>query len=182
MFLVRHGEAAAHWGQAADPGLSRRGREQADLAAERLITCEAVQNAELLTSPKARARETAEVYARRTEQRLVPAAAFNEIPAPVPLAFRREWLRAFMTGRWSDATAPGVVAWRRRLLAALAAREQSAVVFTHFLVINAAVASARGSDRVLQCWPANGSVHEFEVAGGVLRYLRAGAEAATTVN
>jgi len=33
IFLVRHGEAAASWGESPDPGLSELGRRQAEVAA-----------------------------------------------------------------------------------------------------------------------------------------------------
>jgi probable phosphoglycerate mutase len=36
-FLVRHGEAAAHWGEEEDPGLSALGRQQAERAAGELL-------------------------------------------------------------------------------------------------------------------------------------------------
>jgi broad specificity phosphatase PhoE len=37
IFLVRHGEPAAHWGEERNPGLSARGREQASVASEHIL-------------------------------------------------------------------------------------------------------------------------------------------------
>ena len=58
IFLVRHGEAAASWGQESDPGLSDLGRAQAAESArslQRLMP----PNTALVSSPLARAQETA---------------------------------------------------------------------------------------------------------------------------
>ncbi len=59
VFLVRHGEAAARWGEDPDPGLSERGREQASAASEALLgLLDAEVN--IVSSPLLRARLTAE--------------------------------------------------------------------------------------------------------------------------
>jgi serine/threonine-protein phosphatase PGAM5 len=60
LHLVRHGEAAA--GEAGDPGLSERGRRQAEAVAERLATLSVDA---LVHSDKRRARETAEIIGAR---------------------------------------------------------------------------------------------------------------------
>jgi broad specificity phosphatase PhoE len=76
-----------------------------------------------------------------------------------------------------------VLAWRQGLLDALAGLDRPAVIFTHFLVINAVVAHARGLDDVLAFWPDNGSVHEIAILpGGSLEVVRLGAELETVVN
>lgn len=182
-FLVRHGEAAAHWGEEEDPGLSALGRRQAEQAVEELLVLNVPGDCALFTSPKARARETAAPFAARTDQAVTVAPAFREIPAPVPLAERRDWLRGFLSERWSACQHPEVLAWRQALLEALAGLDRPAVIFTHFLVINAVVAHARGQDEVLAFWPGNGSVHELAILpDGGLEVVRLGAELETVVN
>jgi probable phosphoglycerate mutase len=182
-FLVRHGEAAAHWGEEEDPGLSALGRQQAERAAGELLAQGVSGDYAILTSPKARARETAAPFAARIGGEAGLAPTFREIPAPVPLAERRDWLRGFLRERWSACHHPAVLAWRQGLLDALAGLERPAVIFTHFLVINAVVAHARGQDDVLAFWPDNGSVHEIAILpGGSLEVVRLGAELETVVN
>ena len=59
IYLVRHGEAAASWGQSPDPGLSELGHEQARNAAHALQPLLAGAEPVLISSPLARALETA---------------------------------------------------------------------------------------------------------------------------
>ncbi len=61
IFLVRHGEAAASWGQASDPGLSELGIEQASAAAETLRPLLGLET-RLLSSPLKRACDTASKF------------------------------------------------------------------------------------------------------------------------
>ena len=58
IFLVRHGEAAASWGEATDPGLSDKGREQAECAADELASMLGDYTT-IVSSPLLRAQETA---------------------------------------------------------------------------------------------------------------------------
>jgi len=182
-FLVRHGEAAAHWGEEEDPGLSALGRQQAERAAGQLLALGVSGDDAILTSPRARARETAAPFTARTGCEASVAPTFREIPAPVPLAERRDWLRGFLRERWSACHHNEVLAWRQGLLDGLAGLDRPAVIFTHFLVINAVVAHARGQDDVLAFWPDNGSVHELAILpGGRLEVVRLGVELETVVN
>jgi len=95
VWLVRHGEAAASWGEHADPGLSDSGHQQAEAAAEALVA-RLPGGVELVSSPKARALETAAPLASRLERGVQVVDAFREIDAPVPLEDRQAWLRGFM--------------------------------------------------------------------------------------
>ncbi len=182
-FLVRHGEATAHWGEEEDPGLSALGRQQAEQAAEELVARRIPQDCAILSSPKARARETAAPFAARLRREVSLAPPFREIPAPVPLAERRDWLRAFLRERWSSCHHAEVLAWRQGLFDGLSALDRPAAIFTHFLVINTVVGYALGQDEVLAFWPDNGSVHEIAILpGGSLQVVRLGAELETVVN
>lgn len=69
IYLVRHGQAASGWGLEEDPGLDDLGRSQARDAAQKLAPLGPLP---ILSSPKARARETAsplaaEIIARFAE-------------------------------------------------------------------------------------------------------------------
>ena len=89
IYLVRHGEAAASWAQAPDPGLSELGREQARAAARLLRPRLATRAVELISSPLARALETAAPLAAELGLAVRVNEAFREIRAPVPLAERQ---------------------------------------------------------------------------------------------
>lgn len=179
LVLVRHGEAAAAWDDAADPGLSALGRAQAEAAADVLA---AGPPLDLVTSPLARARETAAAFARRcgATPRVEPAVA--EIPSPgIAMAERRAWLLRLMAGAWGEA-APGLRDWRDAVVAALCALPRDTAVFSHFIAINVAVGAATDSDSVVCFRPANASLTWLETDGRTLRLLALGAEGETRVN
>jgi broad specificity phosphatase PhoE len=180
LFLVRHAEPAAGWGgDALDPGLSDLGREQAEAVAQSLS---AIGNLEVVSSPMLRCRETAAPYAAlrgvapRIEQRV------SEVVAPPGVQDRRSWLRE--TFPWDDGVArrqwsdvpQDLLGWRHTCSAALREMSADAVVFTHFIAINAIVSAASGSADTIVFRPAHCSVTELGLDSGVLRVVSLGAE------
>jgi len=157
VYLVRHGEAEASWGESPDPGLSALGREQAHAATEQLLDALDGAVASVVSSPLLRARQTAEPLAERLGVAVGIDERVREIPSPVPLAKRQAWLRAFMRERWAEQDAT-LLAWRSSILQALADLPDRAVVFTHFLVLNTIVGAQEQRDETLVFWPANASV------------------------
>jgi probable phosphoglycerate mutase len=180
IFLVRHGEAAASWGQSSDPGLSELGAQQAERSAEILIG-QLCADTLLLSSPLARARETAAPLAQGLDRPVQIDSVFCEIPAPVPLAQRQAWLRQFMQQHWQQQPA-GLLEWRAAALQRLLGLRQSAVVFTHFLVINAIVGQVLGRSETLCFRPDNGSITRLRHTGTSLELLALGEEMETVVN
>ena len=79
IYLIRHGEAAAKSNEADDPGLSALGREQAMAVAERM---RAFGPLALVSSPLARAQETAAPLAEIWRRTPVIEAAVREVPSP----------------------------------------------------------------------------------------------------
>jgi len=179
VWLVRHGEAAAKWAEHADPGLSDLGRQQAEKAADELqaIIPSSVQ---LLSSPKARAIETAEPLKQRLNLPVGIDPSFIEIQAPVPLDQRQDWLRSFMTQCWTEQSEP-IWCWRNDLIEQLSRLNQPTVIFTHFLVINTVLAHIRSDERTVQLWPDNGSVHHLALEAGEIKALELGREMTTIV-
>ena len=176
--LVRHGEAAAAWGGAgadSDPGLSELGRAQAEAVVHILA---ADPPARLLTSPLRRCRETAAPSAVRwgLEPALAPQVAEVPTPSDMPDADRGAWLTAAFVGSWSDIPGGDYGAWRDGVAEFLLGCG-GAVVFTHFVAINAAVAAATGNPRVGVFRPGNASVTVLETDGVRLRLVELGAEA-----
>jgi broad specificity phosphatase PhoE len=144
--LVRHGDAAAGWGDDLDPGLSALGQQQALTVASVLDDGRARP---IYTSPLRRCRETAAPLVARWGVDAVVEPGVGEIEAPDPdLTHRAEWLAGVLPGRWSE-LAPELRAWRDDVLACLAALDDDCVVFTHFVAINVAIGAATGDDRVV---------------------------------
>lgn len=178
LYLIRHGRAAAAWDVDPDPGLDALGHEQAQAAAQTLLPHGAMQ---LVTSPMARARETAQPFAQvwGVEPRVEPR--ISEIPSPTAdLAARGQWLRELAVRDWSTLEAP-LWDWRRGVLAALAEAEEDTVFLTHFMVINAVLAEVLAEERVVSFRPDYCSITVLRNDGGRLSLLQRGAEASTRV-
>ena len=179
IYLVRHGRAASGWGLEKDPGLDDLGRSQAQAAAGILSPLGPLP---ILSSPMARARETAVPLAALWDMETVIEKRVGEIgfPSETP-ADRVSWLKHIMADRWPNLD-PDLQHWRREIIAALSAIETDSVVFTHFIAINAAVGHAVADDRVVSFRPDNASITVLESDGNRLCLVSRGEEAATRVN
>ena len=178
IYMVRHGKASASWAEAADPGLDETGRAEAQAAADVLSKLTPMA---ILSSPLARARETAEPLemAWSIHARIEPGVA--EVPSPdIALEGRGAWLRGLMSGRWREADAMRR-AWRDGVVATLVRQPKDCAIFSHFVAINVAVGAATGDDRATLFQPANGSITIFETDGTRLRLIEKGREAETVV-
>ena len=180
IWLVRHGEAAASFDQEIDPGLSLLGHEQAATAAQQLRAM-VPPDAQLLSSPKQRAVQTGAPFAVTRDTVLQPDARFIELPSPEGLAARSEWLQQALASNWS-ALPTAVHDWRDSIAAALQAVSTPTVIFTHFLVINSIAAAISHEDAVVQCLPANGSIHHLQIEGAQWRWASRGAMLKSIVN
>lgn len=172
IYLVRHGEASAHWTDADDPGLSALGNEQARAAAGRLAPLGPLA---IASSPLRRARETAAPLETvwQSTARIVDAVA--EIPSRgISRAERNAWLTGLMQGSWSSADAE-LRAWRGTVLDFLVRCDTDIVVFSHYVAINAAVGAALGRDDFALFQPANASVTIMDNVGGRLHLIEQGA-------
>jgi len=179
LYLVRHGRAAASYAEHVDPGLDAQGAREADEAARKLAPLGPLP---ILTSPLARARETAAPLARlwKRDPRVEPAVA--EIPSPgMELGARTTWLRAFMAGSWAAADA-ALGRWRDDVVKVLVRQTDDVVIFSHFIAINVAVGAATARDEVVLFLPANASITILETDGAGLSLIEKGREAQTKVN
>ena len=177
IYLIRHGEAAAAWGEHPDPGLSPAGQEQATNVAELLSTKPVKQ---VLSSPMQRCRETAEAFSNRSGFTVSIEPRVIEIPTPPDVVARREWLRALMHGKWRDAPVL-VQEWREELLEAVATLPDQTAVFTHFIAINAIVGDLEDREEVTLFRPDYCSVTTLAVADDGLALVERGQEAGTRV-
>ncbi len=155
IYVVRHGKAAAGFGEHADPGLDALGRAQAEATAQELAPLGPLP---VYSSPLARARETAVPLAALWDTTITIEPRVTEIPTPSErLAQRSAWLHQAMTGNWSDLD-DALQAWRGELVHCVQNLSSDCVVFCHFIAINVLVGAARDDDRMILFAPDNGSV------------------------
>ncbi|MEM7493230.1 MAG: histidine phosphatase family protein [Pseudomonadota bacterium] len=176
--LVRHGEAAAKWGDHPNPGLSELGHHQALAAAEQLS---AQPISHILTSPMQRCQETAKPLAERLSITAEISREVSEIPTPPDLTLDRvDWLRDLMGATWADA--PDLVQdWRAALIDKVHSLPDDTVVFTHFVAINAVVSSLEGLAETTVFRPTYCSQTVLVRKGETLSVQQRGAEAVTRI-
>ena len=174
IFLVRHGEAAAGWGDHPDPGLSDLGQAQARQVASKLAELGATS---LISSPMQRCRETSSPFAEHlgTSARIEPAV--SEIVTPDHVEDRVSWLRDLMAGQWPDDMLP----WCEGARDTVAALPDGTAVFSHFVAINAIVGQITGQRDVLVFRPRHCSITMLEKTEAGLKLVKLGDEAATRV-
>ena len=178
--MIRHGEAAADWGSHTDPGLSDRGRVQAEAVA-REIERRVPRGPQILSSPLRRCRETALPLSLSWGREPIIEARVAEIPSPSDsLDERGAWLRGIAAGTWLDV--PDLLPWRQSVIATLTALPQDTVIFSHYIAINVAMGTASSDDRIVCFRRDNGSITVFESAGAGLVLIEKGREADTKVN
>lgn len=175
IYLVRHGEAAAGWGDHPDPGLSELGHKQAEAVSDTLLGLGATA---LINSPMQRCRETAAPFATalKVTSRVEPAV--SEIVTPPGIDDRVSWLRDLMQGQWPAQMHD----WRRSAYEAIDALPAQTAVFSHFVAINAIVGEVTEQNQVLVFKPGHCSVTVLDRDGqGRLRLKSLGDEAATRI-
>jgi broad specificity phosphatase PhoE len=176
--LVRHGRAAAGFGDEHDPGLHPEGVAQAAALADDLETSGPQP---IVVSPLRRTRETAAPLAERWGVTPFVEARVAEIPSPTnDLAERAAWLGRALRGTWTG-IGPGYLAWRDAVVDALRGFADDTVVVTHFIAINAIVGASLDDDRIVVFNPGYCSRTLVEFSGGRLEVVERGAQAATEV-
>lgn len=179
--MVRHGRAAAGFDSHRDPGLDALGRGQAEAAA-RTLGVEIATPVPIVSSPLARARETAAPLAARWGTGVAIEPRIAEIPSPVPdLRERAVWLRGIMAGRWADLP-ENLLRWRQAMIDCVLGFETDTVAFCHFIAINVVVGAATGARELIVFRPENGSITRFDTDGGKLELIGLGEEGETRVN
>lgn len=177
IYLIRHGEAAAGWGDHPDPGLSELGNRQAEAVAE-ILGRFGIQN--IIASPMQRCRETSGPLSAKLGLSPAIAREVSEIATPADTQDRVAWLRTVMAGTWTEAGAD-YVGWRAEMGAFVSALPAGTAVFSHFVAINALCSLLEGDDRVTVFRPGHCSVTRLEQRDGRLRLAEYGSESATRV-
>lgn len=177
IYLVRHGEAAASWGNHPDPGLSELGRKQAEAAAGALVSLGARS---AVCSPMQRCRETAAAFEQLAGVTAAIEPVVSEIETPEGIGDRVTWLQAYMAGTW-DVEGAAHDAWRRQIAEALALLPDNTAVFSHFVAINAVVSLIDHDARTTVFRPGHCSITRVDFGGAVPRVVEYGSQAATRV-
>lgn len=184
LYLVRHGRAAAGWNVDPDPPLDDHGRAQALAVAQRLS---GLETRTVLSSPLLRCQQTAFPLATSwgVEVNIEPGVAEIPSPAEFTVESRGEWLRDVMAGTWTQAAEKSgeqYSRYRHAVADTLRALAGDAVVFSHYIAINAAIGVATGDDRVVVAQLDNCSVTVIDVhPSGRLEVVEIGGEADTIV-
>jgi broad specificity phosphatase PhoE len=179
IYMVRHGKAASGFDGHLDPGLDDLGRRQALATAEELAPLGPLP---VLSSPLARAQQTAKPLAELWQAEVLIEPRVAELPSPTrDLAARTVWIRQAMAGRWPD-LGTDLMQWRQALIDCLLDLPHDSVVFCHYIAINVAVGATQNDDRLVIFAPDNGSVTVFSNDSGGLELLELGRTADTHVN
>jgi broad specificity phosphatase PhoE len=178
IYLIRHGEAAAAWGEDPDPGLSPLGRQQAQAVRDEL---EMSRELVLISSPLLRAQETAQPLAAalRSSVRIDPR--FRELPSPVGMENRQAWLQQFMKQEWREQS-DEILAWRETAWNHLFEVEKPTAIFSHFVMINAICSLLTDQPETVCCVPDNGSIMHVRQEGSALKLVSVGRQMPTKVN
>jgi broad specificity phosphatase PhoE len=183
LYFIRHGEAAAGFGEDHDPGLSTLGQEQSQKAADAMMeTLDKTGPIPIISSPLKRCQETATPLCRAWERQPTINRGVSEIPSPMEdLSKRSEWLGGIMRGTWSQADEASQE-WRDYVVETAKGITQDTVVFSHYVAINVIAGNALGDDRVVCFRPDNCSITVIDVVDGDLKMVKLGGEAVTHVN
>lgn len=162
IYLIRHGEAAQAWDEASDPVLSINGIEQSKFLAKQYLPILSNKEFQLISSPLARAQQTAQPFQKRLNSPVIINKNFAEIPSPgVSLKDRRNWLKSLFTKNIFELEAPQLH-WRNNIIQALDALEKDTLIFSHFMTINAIVGWVKKEERVVSYYPNYCSITQIE--------------------
>lgn len=183
--VIRHGKPASTWGGADDdPGLDAVGLEQARAVAREIMALPAASRpCRVVSSPLRRCRETAAPLADALGVEIEIDARVGEIPTPRALSAdeRPDWLRTAFSGSWGEIAGDlDYAAWARGVASALQ-DHHGAAVFSHFVALNAAVATAMGRAQVVVFRPDHCSRTVFQAESGRLILVEKGREAQSQV-
>jgi broad specificity phosphatase PhoE len=180
IYMVRHGRASAGWDTALDPELDELGHAQAMDVADQLRS---LQLGNIISSPLLRCQQTAAPLAQMWNVVPQVCVEVSEIPSPkgVAMSDRIVWLRQAMQGTWSE-LGSDYVQYRDCITDFVRGIQTDAVIFSHFIAINAVIGGVLGDDRLLIRSLDNCSTTIFERdTAGNLSLVQGGHEADTLI-
>ena len=181
IYLIRHGEAAQAWDEAPDPILSQNGINQADNLAEKYLPILKQGDFQLISSPLARAQQTAKPFQVGLNIPVRINTNIAEIPSPgIALKDRRNWLKALFNKTVSELEAPQLE-WRNNIIEGIQSLEKDTLIFSHFMTINAIVGWIANSEKVVSYYPNYCSITQIEKIGNQFTIKSLGEELSTVV-
>ena len=182
IYLIRHGEAASSWDQDRDPGLSLRGKEQANSLSDRLNQEEDLDSCNIISSPLLRAQQTAEPFSKKRNIKIYTDTSFSEIPSPgISLAARKEWLTKIFSIKKAD-LGPHQENWIKQIIKSIKEQEKTTLIFSHFMVINSIVSHIQKNKELVVFKPDYCSVTKIILENSSISLKLKGKELPTTIN
>jgi len=178
ILLARHGEAAKGE-HISDPPLTKLGRKQAqDLA----YTLSQKEKLKIISSPKLRAKQTAEPLALNWNSHIEIINYVTEIPTPEGILpnQRLSWIRSLLGQDWSLSDS-SQIEWRNGIFEYLLSINEDTIIYCHFMVINSIVAQLREDNRVQQFRPDYASITELRHDGAKLHLMHLGSEKSSQI-
>ena len=179
--LIRHGEAAESWGTHPDPGLSELGIKQSkSLLNNKML--ELLDSYSFVSSPKSRAKMTAEPLIKKFNKELIVKDAYSEIPSnDIDNSQKKTWLKDVMNTEIKDLP-DFVVNWRNKIIKHSLGLSQNTIIFTHFMVINALVGSLLKKNAIMCFYPNYVSVTKITFENKEIKSISLGDERKTIIN
>jgi broad specificity phosphatase PhoE len=181
IYLVRHGEAGKSWDEDLDPGLSDKGKEQSKKLVSELDGDFRLLNFKAISSPLARAQETAIPLQEKHGFDIEIYKTFAEIPSPgIEMSQRSTWLKEMFKVKIDDLEDPQQK-WRNSIVQSIQGMKEDTIIFSHFMVINCVVGWINNFDSLVGFYPDNCSVTKIINRNGKLELTRVGNELSTVV-
>lgn len=181
IYLVRHGEAGKSWDEDLDPGLSDKGKEQSRRLVSQLENDFALLNFKAISSPLARAQETAIPLQEKHGFDIEIYKTFAEIPSPgIEIGQRSAWLRGMFKVKISDLESPQEK-WRSSIVQSIQDISGDTIIFSHFMVINCVVGWINNFDNLVGFYPDNCSITKIINRNGELELTQLGNELSTVI-
>ena len=181
IYLVRHGEAGKSWDEDRDPGLSDKGKEQSKKLVSELDDDFGLLNFKAISSPLARAQETAIPLQEKYGFDIEIIKTFAEIPSPgIEMSQRSTWLKEMFKVKVDDLEDPQKE-WRNSIVQSIQGMKEDTIIFSHFMVINCVVGWINNFDSLVGFYPDNCSVTKIINRNGKLELTQVGNELSTVV-
>ena len=181
LLLVRHGEAAESWGNHPDPNLSKLGiKQSASLVNNEMLKL--LDSYSFVSSPKLRAKMTAEPLIKKFNKELIINDAYSEIPSnDIDKSQKKTWLTEVMNTEIRDLP-DFVVNWRDNIIKNSLNISQNTIIFTHFMVINALIGSLLKKNMLMYFYPNYASVTKIILKNKKVKSISLGDEKKTIIN
>jgi len=138
-------------------------------------------NFQLISSPLARAQQTAIPFQEGLKVPVSINTNFAEIPSPgIVLKDRRNWLKALFTKTIHQLEQPQLD-WRNNIIQGIKSLEKDTLIFSHFMTINAIVGWISRSEKVVNYYPNYCSITRIEKIANQYYIRELGAELTTII-